>query len=294
MDYKVLKEKFFLGTSTREEEEELRRYLMGDDLPAEALEDKELLLAMLQPAEFDCSEAMEEVSAMIDGLAAQEAATSPKRQLRRVVRYLYPAVAVAAVLALFFMVVPYSDNGVVQGNATDGAGEVVLVYVSEPPVHVIGDDSFVLSEPDLIPVLPPEGEKKMPAVEEPLLVDDVTEKAVKPALDKLHEPVVKRTGNLEADPELLAVMSGKEAAKEVQPDKSFLGQRAGYLPPVEREESIGDNMSTVATAGNDTYSDPQDAIKHIDALFAIFSDAASGGVEEQRKHFKRFVALNDK
>ena len=34
MDYKVLKEKFFLGTSTREEEEELRRYLMGDDLPA--------------------------------------------------------------------------------------------------------------------------------------------------------------------------------------------------------------------------------------------------------------------
>ena len=129
MDYKVLKEKFFLGTSTREEEEELRRYLMGDDLPAEALEDKDLLLAMLQPAEFDCSEAMEEVSAMIDGLAAQDVATSRKRQLRRVVRYLYPAVAVAAVLALFFMVVPYSDNGVVQGNATDGAGEIVVINV---------------------------------------------------------------------------------------------------------------------------------------------------------------------
>lgn len=176
MDYKVLKEKFFLGTSTREEEEELRRYLMGDDLPAEALEDKELLLAMLQPAEFDCSEAMEEVSAMIDGLAAQETATFQKRPLRRVVRYLYPAVAVAAVLALFFIVVPYSDNGVVHGNATDGAGEIVVVNVSEPPVHVIGDDSFVLSEPDLIPLLPSEGEKKMPAVEEPLLADDVTEK----------------------------------------------------------------------------------------------------------------------
>ena len=293
MDYKVLKEKFFLGTSTREEEEELRRYLMGDDLPAEALEDKELLLAMLQPAEFDCSEAMEEVSAMIDGLAAQDVAISRKRQLRRVVRYLYPAVAVAAVLALFFMVVPYSDNGVVQGNATDGAGEIVLVNVSEPPVHVIGDDSFVLSEPDLIPLLPSEGEKKMPAVEEPLLADDVTGKAVKPALDKVHEPVVQRTGNLEADPELLAAMSGKEAAKEVQPDKLLIGKRAGYLPP-ERVESIGDNMSTAATAGDDTYSDPQDAIKHIDALFAIFSDAASGGVEEQRKHFKRFVALNDK
>ena len=293
MDYKVLKEKFFLGTSTREEEEELRRYLMGDDLPAEALEDKDLLLAMLQPAEFDCSEAMEEVSAMIDGLAAQDVATSQKRPLRRVVRYLYPAVAVAAVLALFFMVVPYSDNGVVQGNATDGAGEIVVVNVSEPPVHVIGDDSFVLSEPDLIPVLSPEVEKKEPDVEEPLLADDVTEKAVKPALDKVHEPVVQRTGNLEADPELLAAMSGKEAAKEVQPDKLLIGKRAGYLPP-ERVESIGDNMSTAATAGDDTYSDPQDAIKHIDALFAIFSDAASGGVEEQRKHFKRFVALNDK
>ena len=54
------------------------------------------------------------------------------------------------------------------------------------------------------------------------------------------------------------------------------------------------DMSTAATSGDDTYTDPQDAIKHIDALFAIFSDAASGGVEEQRKHFKRFVALNDK
>lgn len=289
MDYKVLKEKFFLGTSTREEEEELRRYLMGDDLPAEALEDKELLLAMLQPAQFDCSEAMEEVSAMIDGLAAQDVATSPKRLLRRVVRYLYPAVAVAAVLALFFMVVPYSDNGVVQGNATDGAGEIVAVNVSEPPGHVIGDDSFVLSEPDLIPLLPPEGEKKMPAVEEPLLADDVTEKAVEPALDEVHEPVVRRTGNLEADTELLAALSGKETANE----EHLIVKRTGYLPP-EREESIGDNMSTAATAGDDTYSDPQDAIKHIDALFAIFSDAASGGVEEQRKHFKRFVALNDK
>lgn len=293
MDYKVLKEKFFLGTSTREEEEELRRYLMGDDLPAEALEDKELLLAMLQPAEFDCSEAMEEVSAMIDGLAAQEAATSQKRPLRRVVRYIYPAVAVAAVLALFFMVVPYSDNGVVQGNATDGAGEIVVINVSEPPGQAVGDDSFVLSEPDLIPVLPPEGEKKMPAVEEPLLADDVIEKAFEPALDKVHEPVARRTGNLEADPELLAAMSGKEAAKEVQPDKPLIGKRAGYLPP-ERVESIGDNLSTAATSGDDTYTDPQDAIKHIDALFAIFSDAASGGVEEQRTHFKRFVALNDK
>lgn len=293
MDYKVLKEKFFLGTSTREEEEELRRYLMGDDLPAEALEDKDLLLAMLQPAEFDCSEAMEEVSAMIDGLAAQDVATSRKRPLRRVVRYLYPAVAVAAVLALFFMVVPYSDNGVVQGNATDGAGEIVVINVSEPPVHVIGDDSFVLSEPDLIPLLPSEVEKKEPDVEEPLLADDVTEKAVKPALDEVQEPVVQRTGNLEADTELLAAMSGKEAAKEVQPDKLLIGKRAGYLPP-ERVESIGDNMSTAARSGDDTYTDPQDAIKHIDALFAIFSDAASGGVEEQRKHFKRFVALNDK
>lgn len=289
MDYKVLKEKFFLGTSTREEEEELRRYLMGDDLPAEALEDKDLLLAMLQPAEFDCSEAMEEVSAMIDGLAAQETATFQKRPLRRVVRYLYPAVAVAAVLALFFMVVPYSDNGVVQGNATDSAGEIVAVNVSEPPGHVIGDDSFVLSEPDLIPLLPSEGEKKMPAVEEPLLADDVTEKAVKPALDEVHEPVVQRTGNLEADPELLAALSGKETANE----EHLIVKRTGYLPQ-ERVESIGDNMSTAATAGDDTYSDPQDAIKHIDALFAIFSDAASGGVEEQRKHFKRFVALNDK
>ena len=48
MDYKVLKEKFFSGTTTREEEDALRRYLKGDNLPQEAAEDKEMLLAMLQ------------------------------------------------------------------------------------------------------------------------------------------------------------------------------------------------------------------------------------------------------
>lgn len=139
MDYKVLKEKFFSGTTTREEEDALRRYLKGDNLPQEAAEDKEMLLAMLQPAEYDCREAMNGISAMIDRLAAQESVDVRERSVPRrvVLRYLYTAVAVAAAVLLIFMLHPHSVNSAQQPGDTlladAGRDNVVTVVVGEQP-----------------------------------------------------------------------------------------------------------------------------------------------------------------
>lgn len=139
MDYKVLKEKFFSGTTTREEEDALRRYLKGDNLPQEAAEDKEMLLAMLQPAEYDYREAMDGISAMIDRLAAQESVDVRERSVPRrvVLRYLYTAVAVAAAVLLVFMLSPYSTSEVQQPGDTlladAGRDNVVTVVVGEQP-----------------------------------------------------------------------------------------------------------------------------------------------------------------
>lgn len=137
MDYKFLKEKFFLGETTRDEEDELRRYLMGENLPADALEDRELMLAMLQPVEYDCSEAMNGISAMIDRLAAQESVDVREKSVPRrvVLRYLYTAVAVAAAVLLVFILSPYSTSEVQQPGDTlladAGRDNVVTVVVSE-------------------------------------------------------------------------------------------------------------------------------------------------------------------
>lgn len=137
MDYKFLKEKFFLGETTRDEEDELRRYLMGENLPADALEDRELMLAMLQPVEYDCSEAMNGISAMIDNLAAQESVDVREKSVPRrvVLRYLYTAVAVAAAVLLVFILSPYSTSEVQQPGDTlladAGRDNVVTVVVSE-------------------------------------------------------------------------------------------------------------------------------------------------------------------
>lgn len=133
MDYRVLVEKYFQGTTSREEEDALRRYLMEDDLPEDTLREKEMLLAMLQPAGCECCEAMDEISAMIDGLAVQEEQNAavvlhkpaPRRAL---MRYLYSAMAVAAVMALLLLVFPYNGDNMQQPDAQ-------FVAVSEPSVN---------------------------------------------------------------------------------------------------------------------------------------------------------------
>ena len=128
MDYKVLIDKYFLGMTSCEEETELRRCLMQDNLPADMLQERDCLLAMLNPVEYECSEAMDAVSAMIDNFAAKETATMQQRKVsRRVVLHgLCSIVAVAAAALLFFLFFPYS-NEIVQDDkellATAGVNE---------------------------------------------------------------------------------------------------------------------------------------------------------------------------
>ena len=114
MDYKVLIDKYFLGMTSCEEETELRRCLMQDNLPADMLQERDCLLAMLNPVEYECSEAMGAVSAMIDNFAAKETATMQQRKVsRRVVLHgLCSIVAVAAAALLFFLFFPYSNETV--------------------------------------------------------------------------------------------------------------------------------------------------------------------------------------
>ncbi len=114
MDYKVLIDKYFLGMTSCEEEAELRRCLMQDNLPADMLQERDCLLAMLNPVEYECSEAMGAVSAMIDNFAAKETATIQQRKASRrvVLRSLGSIVAVAAAALLFFLFFPYSNETV--------------------------------------------------------------------------------------------------------------------------------------------------------------------------------------
>ena len=114
MDYKVLIDKYFLGMTSCEEEAELRRCLMQDNLPADMLQERDCLLAMLNPVEYECSEAMDAVSAMIDNFAAVETVTMQQRKVSRrvVLRSLGSVVAVAAAAQLFFLFFPYSNETV--------------------------------------------------------------------------------------------------------------------------------------------------------------------------------------
>lgn len=119
MDYKVLIDKYFSGITSLQDEIELRRCLMQDNLPADMLQERECLLAMLQPAEYDCCEAMDTVLAMIDNLAAEETAAIVQRQASRRVflRYFGFIVPVAAAMLLSFLFFPYSSE-TVQDNET--------------------------------------------------------------------------------------------------------------------------------------------------------------------------------
>ncbi|MBQ5617386.1 MAG: hypothetical protein IIU90_06515, partial [Bacteroidaceae bacterium] len=114
MDCKVLIDKYFLGMTSHKEEIELRRCLMQDNLPADMLQERDCLLAMLNPVQYECSEAMDAVSAMIDNFAAKETATMQQRKVsRRVVLHsLGSIVAVAAAAQLFFLFFPYSNETV--------------------------------------------------------------------------------------------------------------------------------------------------------------------------------------
>ena len=310
MDYRILIDKFFSGTTSREEEEMLRRYLNGENLPADIQKEKELLLAMLQPVEYDCTEEMAEVAAMIESLAAAEAyagSQSQKRPARTVfLRTLSATVAAAAVLALMLVAVRYNDNAVqVPGTDAVLVAENVTAPVKDDGVDA--GESFVLSEPP-IQLLPPKAsvepvKAKVPEQDKTLLAKaDDTESV---ATETVAVNDVLRSGSLDA---LLAEVQEKEAGliaslgkeqdtgREVLPDMRLRGMNVGYIGSLHsgEDEALAMAGEDSAVDSDDTFRNPKDVVNHIDALFAIFSNAASDGVKEQEMHMKQFVAFNDK
>lgn len=345
MEYNKLKDKFFLGTSTREEEDELRRYLLSDSLSAGAQEEKELLLAMLHPGDYCCDKDMKEVAALIDRLAEEESATALHGSTARriVLRYVFPAIAVAAVLALLLTVVPYSGNSVKHGKESQ-------IAVVAPVTELKQNGSAVNKEEPVESVLPKGAGKESAAgngldINRAKSVDSYNKSSLlatsnekKPAASP-GSPVVLRSGALppisESDKnESWVAITVSEPPNLTSPAVI----RSGALPPISKsdkdenwmtitvseppahrdEESlasvsqtggvnevhaeasgerenvyIGSNSSfRLRGVRNDTITDPKEAIDHLYALFAIFSDATDVVVKEQEMHLKQLTVSN--
>lgn len=282
MDYKVLKEKFFSGTTSREEEDELRRYLMGDELLPEAKEDKEMMLAMLQPVVCDCGAEMDEISAMIDNLAADDAVpVVHARPVRKVViRYLVPAISVAAVLALMFMVVPYSGNNIRQGSdpvAVNGKSDTVLaVAETDQPNSATNIVTIILEEPE-------------PVVGKIEVTPELPQKInVQVTDNSLLADVADEDAGVPVDEKDAVVHSGKLKTFTLSEGETDLLPENGNVHVGDLRQIAYDNGY-----GNDTFSDPEDAVTYLESLFEVFSGATSCGIEEQSMHLKQFVVLEN-
>lgn len=280
MDYKELIDKYFSGATSREEEDVLCRYLMRDDLPAEIMDQKELLLAMLQPAEIDCTEAMAEVSAMIENLAAKEsAAVVHCTPLRRVVlRYISPALAVAAILLLMFLIVPSHDKPVhaeyiaevedydtvtvKQQAVVDGDAVAVLPEAPEPLTGAIDKNEGNVS---------PRKEFLASATDDMVIIECAE-------LPEEQTTDVHSSGAIDSD-----IYIGSLATKDNHSLSRYENVFVLSEPPLKLLDT---------QPGQDTYSDPEDVVNHFDALLVIFSDAASDGIKEQEMHLKRLAVLN--
>ena len=311
MEYDKLKDKFFLGTSTREEEDELRRYLLSDSLSAEAQEEKELLLAMLQPGDYCCDEEIKEVAALIDRLAEDETATvlhgSTARRI--VLRYVVPAIAVAAALALMLMVVPYSGNSVKHGKesqiavvapVTEQKQDGSAVNREKPGESVlpkgVGKDSVAGNGVDI------SRDKSVDSYNRSSLLATSNEK--KPAASP-GSPAVIRSGALppisESDKnESWVVITVSEPPAHRDEESLASVSQSADVSDVHKEAS--DDRKNVYIGAipsfrlrgvrNDTIKDPKEAIDHLDALFAIFSDATDVVVKEQEMHLKQLTVSN--
>ena len=311
MEYDKLKDKFFLGTSTREEEDELRRYLLSDSLSAGAQEEKELLLAMLQPGDYCCDEDMKEVAALIDRLAEEESAKALHGSTARriVLRYVFPAIAVAAVLALLLTVVPYSGNSVKHGKesqiavvapVTEQKQNGSAVNKEEPDESVlpdgVGKDSVAGNGLDI------NRAKSVDSYNKSSLLATSNEK--KPAASP-GSPVVLRSGALppisesDKNESWVVITVSEPPAHRVEELMASVSQSGG-VNEVHAEASVGrENVyigsnSSFRLRGvrNDTIKDPKEAIDHLDALFAIFSDATDVVVKEQEMHLKQLTVSN--
>ena len=249
MDYRMLIDRFFQGVTTPEEEQELRRCLLSDDMPAEIRAEKELLLAMLEPAEYDCSEAMAEVSAMVDSLATQEPASVPGKRTFRVVmlRYLTPAVAAAAVLLFMFRIAP--------GDTGKGFMPADEPVVRSGAVHESSSDEIVR-----------------------LIVEEPQEES-----DVIPLPVACKERSARNDESLLSIVVIEEPSEEIclsEPElridntrcgqMAYVGNQDTYTAPEEVARHIDDLFSMFAAATADGLNEQKEHLRQFAVLNEMF------------------------
>lgn len=217
MDYKVLIDRYFSGMTSCEEEVELRRCLMHDDLTADMSLERECLLAMLQPTEYDCSEEMSAVSAMIDNLAVVETVTIMQQpvQQRRFLRYLAPVMAVAVAVLLLFFFFPYSietvmDNeAIVAATGVDENSVFECIVIENSPAKIIAQSSAV----DDVPIIAHVKDKESYIELDENPVYNLTEYSVEPK----EANNGRFWGNIIAEPHVMpnSVAAIMESRKEV-------------------------------------------------------------------------------
>ena len=277
IDYKVLIDRYFSGMTSHEEEVKLRRCLMQNNLPAELLHERNCLLAMLQPVEYDCSEEMNGISAMIDNLAAEKTATIIQRPspCRGFLRYLAPVVAVAAAVLLFFLFFPHSSKTIVQDND-------VLLAVADVGENTIEESMVIENSPakgtaqncvadEVLLALPLRGQEACVGLESSP-VHNVVEYCSEPEMAWNGRP----GGNILSEPPVMlscvaAIMdSGKESALYLLNVYSLME----YLRYVH--DDMSSNFSDMAK-GVESMATGRPYLPHIEKLIDSRTDSESLG-----------------
>ena len=221
----------------------------------------------------------------------------------------FPAIAVAAVLALLLTVVPYSGNSVKHGKESQ-------IAVVAPVTEQKQNGSAVNKEEPVETVLPKGAGKDSVAgngldINRAKSVDSYNKSSLlatsnekKPAASP-GSPVVLRSGALppisESDKnESWVVITVSEPPAHRDEESLAYVSQSGGVNEVHAEAS-GDRKNVYIGAipsfrlrgvRNDTIKDPKEAIDHLDALFAIFSDATDVVVKEQEMHLKQLTVSN--
>ena len=128
METKELIEKFYDGSTTIAEENELRRKLCNEPLPADIEREKELLLAMLPAPEAAPTYLAERLSQLIDTAYEQE----QKSKRARLHRYTWCSSVAAAAVLLLCLFVPTTQ----QPRDTFNTPEEAAVHINEAFAHL--------------------------------------------------------------------------------------------------------------------------------------------------------------
>lgn len=277
MDYKVLIDRYFSGMTSCEEEVELRRCLMHDDLTADMSLERECLLAMLNPVEYECSEAMDAVSAMIDNLAAGETVTIMQQHVpqRRFLRYLAPVMAVAVAVLLLFFFFPYSIETVMDNEAIVAATDVdensvyECTVIENSPAKIIAQSSVV----DDVPVIAHVNDEESYIELDENPVYDLTEYSVEPkgANDG------RFGGNILAEPRVVpnSVAAIMESRKEVTLYLLNVYSLLEYLRYMHDDDGFS-NFSDMAK-GVESMAAGQPYLPHVEKLIDSKVDTESLG-----------------